>query len=94
MTVGPSAHNPQQRVVADAKHQSLRKTGRRPAAKRKPEMMDNTLQARCPPRSSGDNPVVKPFDKDAPSASFHNAEEAARHDAQMHSRPEHGRSDT
>jgi hypothetical protein len=85
MTAGSPTHNPQQRVVADGDHQSLRKTGRRPATKGKPEMMDNALQTRCPPRPLSDNAIVKAFGKNATSAPFHNAEEAARHDAQMYS---------
>src|SRR5664280_356670 len=48
---GAAPHHPQQRIVADRQHQPSGKACRWPAAKCKPEMVDDQLKSRRSPRS-------------------------------------------
>jgi hypothetical protein len=69
-------HHPQQRVIADRRHQTFGEPGGWPAAKREAEMMNNAFRPRSAPGALGNNVMLEPFGEDLPSAERRLAEKA------------------
>lgn len=62
--LSPASDNPQQCVVADRQHQTLRKAGGGTPAKRQPQMVDDVLHPTGAPRAAAKNIRGEAFCKD------------------------------
>jgi hypothetical protein len=78
-----SPDHPEQGVVADRHSQPLGKVGGRAAAQCQSEMMNDTLQPRCPPGPLSNNPFVKSLSEDPPAAQWRVADEPPCHKSEF-----------
>ena len=74
-----SPHHPEQGVVADWHSQPLGELGSRAAAQCQSEMMNDTLQPRCPPGPLSNNPLIKSLSEDLLVAQGRAADEPPCH---------------
>jgi hypothetical protein len=79
---GSSPHDAQKRVVADRNHQSLSEAGRRPAAKRQAQMVDNMFQPRRSTRPRRKHGFLEALSKNPPRAISSRARKPPRRQAE------------